>query len=102
MHLLECRLRTRACFECGQQGYKAMDCPNKKVGIDKGGNLVGNKAKMNARVHAMTDLEAEASGNVVTGMLLINSVPVFMLFDCSASYSFIAKKFAKHLCTQPK
>ncbi|XP_071925957.1 uncharacterized protein [Coffea arabica] len=102
IHRGECRMRTGACFECGQQGYRAMDCPSKKVEGNKGNNPPDKKPKVNARVHAMTDVEAGVSGDVVTGTLLINSVPAYVLFDCGVSHSFVAKKFAKYLCMPPE
>ncbi|XP_027086615.1 uncharacterized protein [Coffea arabica] len=98
MHRGECRVGTGACFECGQQGHRAMNCPNRKVEGDKSGNLTDKKPKVNARVHTMTDVEAEVSGNVVTGTLLINSVPIYMLFDCGVSHFFVVKNFTKYLC----
>ena len=79
-----------------------MNCPNKEVEGDKGSNSTDKKPKVNARVHAMMDVKAEASGDIVTGTLLINFVPTYMLFDCGVSHSFVAKKFAKHLCMSPK
>ena len=48
-----------------------MDCLNKNVEDDKSGNPVGHKVKVNTRIHAMTDFEAEASSNMVTGTLCI-------------------------------
>ena len=39
---------------------------------------------------------------MVTGTLLINSVPAYVLFDCGVSHSFVAKKFAKYLCMSPE
>ncbi|XP_027082397.1 uncharacterized protein [Coffea arabica] len=98
IHRGECRIGTGACFECGQQGHRVMNCPNRKVEGDKSGNLTDKKPKVNARVRAMTDVEAEVSGDVVTGPLLINSVPAYVLFDCGTSHSFVAKKFANYLC----
>ena len=79
-----------------------MNCPNKKVEGDKGGNSTDKNPKVNAMVYAMTDIEAEASGDIVTSTLLINFVPAYVLFDCGVSHSFVAKKFIKYLCMSPK
>ena len=74
-----------------------MNSPNRKVEGDKSGNLTDKKPKVNARVHAMTDVGAEVAGDVVTGTLLINSVPAYVLFGCGASHSF-----TKYLCMSPE
>nr|XP_027086619.1 uncharacterized protein LOC113708357 [Coffea arabica] len=83
-------------------GHRAMNCPNRKSGGDKNGKPADMKPKVNVRVHAMTDVEAEVSGDVVTGTLLINSTPAYVLFDCGASHSFVARKFVKYLCMPPE
>nr|XP_027099053.1 uncharacterized protein LOC113718341 [Coffea arabica] len=75
----ECRVGAGACFECGQQGHRDMNCPNRKVERDKSGNLTDKKPKVNARVHAMTDVRAEVAGDVVTDTLLINSVSAYAI-----------------------
>ncbi|XP_027155824.1 uncharacterized protein LOC113756301, partial [Coffea eugenioides] len=58
MHRGECRLKAT--------GHRPMNCPNRKVEGDKSGNLTDKKPKVNARVHTMTDVEAEVSGDMVT------------------------------------
>ena len=79
-----------------------MVCPSKRVGGDKGNNPPDKKPKVSARVHAITDVEAGVSSDVVTGTLLINSIPAYVLFDCGASHSFVAKKFVKYLRMPPE
>nr|XP_027076961.1 uncharacterized protein LOC113700701 [Coffea arabica] len=98
MHREECQLKTTPTCKT----FGAMNCPNKKLEGDKYGNPTDKKPKINARVHAMTDVEAEVSGDVVTGTLLINSVPAYVLFDCGVSHSFVGRKFAKYLCMPPE
>ena len=50
----------------------------------------------------MTDFEVEGSNDIVTGTLLVNSTLAYMLFDCGATHSFVARKFAKTLNVQPE
>jgi len=41
----------------------------------------------------LTAEEAEASGEVVAGIILVHSVPVLSLFDSGASHYFISSRF---------
>ena len=50
----------------------------------------------------MTNFEVEGSNDRVTGTLLVNSTLAYMLFDCGATHSFVARKFAKTLNVQPE
>nr|XP_027127791.1 uncharacterized protein LOC113743931 [Coffea arabica] len=83
-------------------GHRAKDYPNSKKEGDKCTKPPENRPRINARVHAMTNFEVEGSNDVVTGTLLVNSTPAYMLFDCGATHSFMARKFAKTLNVQPK
>lgn len=49
----------------------------------------------------ITQLKADRVDDVVTGMVLLNSIPAFVLFDCGASHSFISGKFAIKLSKRP-
>ena len=50
----------------------------------------------------MTNFKVKASSDVVTNTFLVNSMSAYVLFGCRASHSFIARKFAKHLCMHPE
>ncbi|XP_073024371.1 uncharacterized protein [Primulina eburnea] len=57
--------------------------------------------KPNARIFAMTQEEADDATEVVSGTILIQSVPAYALFDCGATHSFMSKRFAKKLGRRP-
>ena len=46
---------------------------------------------------ALTDEEAQETPTVVTGTLLINGDSIKVLFDSSATHSFVSNIFAKSL-----
>ena len=46
------------------------------------------------RLNHTTAKEADASPNVVTGTILIPSVPTLALYDSGATHSFVSKKFS--------
>ncbi|XP_075515397.1 uncharacterized protein LOC142550040 [Primulina tabacum] len=49
----------------------------------------------------MTQEEADDATEVVSGTILIKSVPAHALFDCGATHSFMFKRFAKKLGSKP-
>ncbi|XP_073067224.1 uncharacterized protein [Primulina eburnea] len=49
----------------------------------------------------MTQEEADDATDVVSGTILIQSVPAYALFDCGATHSFMSKRFAKKLGCKP-
>lgn len=57
---------------------------------------------MPARVFGMTEEDLKDNNEVVTGTLLVNSVPAFVLLDCGASYSFVSKRFSKLFKKSPQ
>ena len=100
MHFKEWRLKIGACFGCRKMGHRVKDCPNPKKEGDKSTKPPKNRPRINARVHVMTDFEVEESNDVVIGILLVNSTPAYVLFDCGVTHSFVVRKFAKTLNVQ--
>ncbi|XP_073046026.1 uncharacterized protein [Primulina eburnea] len=49
----------------------------------------------------MTQEEADDATEVVSGTILIQSVPAYTLFDCGATHSFMSKRFGKKLGSKP-
>ncbi|XP_073305845.1 uncharacterized protein [Primulina huaijiensis] len=106
-HLGECRRASGVCFGCGKSGHIIAKCPtaaNRPAGPNRGtepnagtGPSKPKEDKLNARVFAMTQEEADDATEVVSGTILIQSVPAYVLFDCGATHSFMSKRFAKKL-----
>ena len=99
VHSGEYRWKTGGCFNCGKLDHKVKDCPVMKQNEAKPAE---QKSKANARVFSLTRQGAETSEDVVTGTLMINSVPASVLFDCGASHSFISRRFAKVVNVLPE
>ena len=56
---------------------------------------------MRHRVFATTREEARTAPNVAAGTLLLNQLPVFVLFDSRATHSFIVYKTIEKLGMSP-
>nr|GMC73664.1 LRR receptor-like serine/threonine-protein kinase FLS2 [Ipomoea batatas] len=93
-HTGECRRKSGACFECGQLGHKVKDCP-RKMHTEAGSTQ--QKPRTNARVFAMTQQDADVANNVVSGILPMNSINAYVLFDSGSSHCFVSKRFVKSL-----
>jgi len=49
------------------------------------------------KAYTLTVDQADASGEVVTGIILVHSIPDYVLFDSGATHCFISSKFiSKH------
>ncbi|XP_073313633.1 uncharacterized protein [Primulina huaijiensis] len=111
-HLGECRRNSGVCFGCGKAGHRIAECPtaanqaagpNKGTGPNSGTNPNKPKeSKPNARIFAMTQEEADDATEVVSGIILIQKVPAYALFDCGATHSFVSKRLAKKLGLKPE
>ena len=53
--------------------------------------------KVPARVFALTQAEADASPSVVSGNILVSSIPTYSLIDSGATHSFALTKYARRL-----
>ncbi|KAI3738440.1 hypothetical protein L2E82_28472 [Cichorium intybus] len=117
----ECRAGSNACFNCGGFGHKAKDCKAKKASEvecfschqmghysfncpNKGGETMVSTAqkktepqKVKTRAFQITREEAKETHDVVSGILLINSTPAYVLFDSGSTYSFVSHGFGARL-----
>ncbi|XP_073031150.1 uncharacterized protein [Primulina eburnea] len=110
-HSGECRRASGVCFGCGKAGHRIAECPtaaNRPAGPNRGtgpntgaGPSKPKEDKPNARIFAMTQEEADDTTEVVSGTVLIQSIPAYALFDCGATHSFMSKRFAKKLGRRP-
>ncbi|CAL9014111.1 unnamed protein product [Prunus brigantina] len=66
-------------------------------GTSRGGSQQrgrGGRPKATGRVYTMTQQEAHASPDVITGMLPVFGIPARVLIDPGATHSFVALRFA--------
>ncbi|GJT40775.1 putative reverse transcriptase domain-containing protein [Tanacetum coccineum] len=104
----DCKKPMILCYSCNQLGRKSNECPNPKAIEAK--PLKSIKEEMvekagvpnpKARVYVMAAKEDKLVHDVVTGTILVNSIPTHMLYDLGASVSFMSYEFSKSLSTPP-
>ena len=61
-----CPMMTGACYNCGEKGHFTATCP-RKMGRQNQGQGNGQPPRVQGRIFAMTQHEAETSNNVVKG-----------------------------------
>jgi hypothetical protein len=97
------------CYSCGQSGHYANRCPRKQAnqtpapGTNQNINRNANNTastparqnKAHAHVNHVAVEEAQATSDVIIGMILGNDHNAIVLFDSGASHSFVAASFVQ-------
>ncbi|XP_024047903.1 uncharacterized protein LOC112101454 [Citrus clementina] len=97
-HPGECHWKTGACFACGESGHRIMDCPKRRSETTNTQTNEGQRKKprVQGRVFALTEKDAEVSNDVVSGTLSLFSREAKVLFDPGATHSFVSCVFARY------
>ncbi|XP_022033035.1 uncharacterized protein LOC110934155 [Helianthus annuus] len=90
-----CPENPKACYNCNQTRYIKAECPKLQQGAKKDGKK-DESSKARGRMFQLTLDEAKASPDVVSGIFLVNSMPMNVLFDSGASRSFISNELLVH------
>ncbi|XP_022156067.1 uncharacterized protein LOC111023035 [Momordica charantia] len=100
-HAGPCWLGKRICFRCQKEGHFARECPmtgsnTQALGQKTPTAAAAQGGTQRARVFALTRGDVEHAEAVVTGTILVLSMPAYALFDSGSSHSFIASTFVQH------
>jgi len=100
--LRNCTTRTVTYFNCGKLGHYRNECKNLIKEQESGGsnnrgkNQLG-RPKTTGRVFTMNGTEAVQSEDLIQGKCILNGHLVNVLYDSSATHSFITHECVKHL-----
>nr|XP_012567825.1 cold shock domain-containing protein 3-like [Cicer arietinum] len=93
----ECRDAGVTCFNC-QQGHISTTCPYPRKTPQPGNqSSLASRPKSNGRVFALGGAGAYVKDNLIQGTCLISDTPLFVLFDCGATHSFVSLNCVRRL-----
>jgi len=83
------------CFKCGKNGHIFSECGQQKPHF----NLTAPRARptTTGRVYIMTGAEATKNHNLIQGMCFIKGKILIVLYDSSATHSFISNDYVHNL-----
>ncbi|XP_073220875.1 uncharacterized protein, partial [Cicer arietinum] len=94
----ECRDAGITCFNCQQQGHISTTCPYPRKTPQPGNqSSQASRPKSNGRVFALSGAGASGKDNLIQGTCLISDTPLFVLFDCGATHSFVSLDCVRRL-----
>ena len=77
---------------CKEEGHKTYQCPEKG-----GATNIGAASVQRDMINCMTQQEADTQPDVVSGIVLLNNVSAYVLFDTGATMSFISSSFVSRI-----
>lgn len=95
----DCPSPFKMCFHCFSTEHLQADCPKYKEELRKAelrknkDKKVANLPKSKGRSFEITTDEAREAIDVMTGTIIINSIPVRVLYDSGANRSFVSSTF---------
>ncbi|GFS41336.1 hypothetical protein Acr_00g0073760 [Actinidia rufa] len=102
-HWGECRMGSRGCYGCGQEGHQIRDCPMRKriqgagtsasASVQQPPTERGNNQPRQGRAFALVPGNTPATTSVVSGILPICGQPAHILMDSGSTHSFVSQFF---------
>ncbi|GFZ14477.1 hypothetical protein Acr_24g0006670 [Actinidia rufa] len=110
-HWGECRMGSRGCYGCGQEGHQIRDCPMRKriqgagtsasASVQQPPTERGNNQPRQGRAFALVPGNTPATTSLVSGILPICGQPAHILMDSGSTHSFVSHSFEHYLTTSP-
>ncbi|CAA0839957.1 Unknown protein, partial [Striga hermonthica] len=108
LHRGECRVGQDICYFFQEPGHYASRCPKKlqqqpqqppqqqqprqQVQRPPQQQQQQQRGRQQARVYAVDQVEAAQQPGTMSGMVVLNDIPVFALFDTGATHTFISRR----------
>ncbi|GFS32110.1 hypothetical protein Acr_00g0020910 [Actinidia rufa] len=106
-HWGECRMGSRGCYGCGQEGHQIRDCPMRKriqgagtsasASVQQPPTERGDNQPRQGRAFALVPGNTPATTSVVSGILPICGQPAHILMDSGSTHSFVSHSFEYYL-----
>ncbi|XP_071733201.1 uncharacterized protein [Rutidosis leptorrhynchoides] len=96
----DCSFKNNVCWNCHKEGHRSTECPAARKsysGVGSGSGKRKNPPQPEARAFQMSVDTVTATDDAITGMFLVNYLPVRVLFDCGANCSFVSTTFCAKL-----
>ncbi|CAA0819171.1 Unknown protein, partial [Striga hermonthica] len=90
-HPGECLAGQNICFFCRKPCHNLKECPDRQQQRNQG-QPQQQRAGPQAQVYAVEQVQAEQNPGTMSGMIILNDIPIFALFDTGATHSFVSKR----------
>ncbi|GJY00987.1 putative reverse transcriptase domain-containing protein [Tanacetum coccineum] len=104
----DCKKPMILCYNCNQLGHKSNEWPySKAINAKPLKSIKEEKVEKTgipppmAQAYMMATEEDKVVRDVVTGTILVNSIPARVLYDSGASITFVSFEFSKNISTPP-
>ncbi|CAA0825696.1 Uncharacterized mitochondrial protein AtMg00860, partial [Striga hermonthica] len=86
LHRGECHVGQDICYYCHEPGHFASQQAQRPLQQQQ------QRGRQQARVYAVDQAEAAQQPDTMSGMVVLNDIPVFALFDTGATHTFISRR----------
>ncbi|CAA0826246.1 Uncharacterized mitochondrial protein AtMg00860, partial [Striga hermonthica] len=90
-HPEACLAGQNICFFCRKPGHNLKECLDRQQQRNQG-QPQQQRAGPQAQVYAVEQVQVEHNPGTMSGMIILNDIPIFALFDTRATHSFVSKR----------